>query len=68
MMKINFKRTQRGFRYVEFIDHNDVECRLQKSSIADDDAIWLGCNDANPRVFIPGDSWQPFKPTLPKEA
>lgn len=23
--------------------------------------MWLGCNDANPRVLVPGQSWQPVK-------
>jgi len=36
--------TQRGFARMEFRDIYDTECSLQKSSLADRDAIWLGCD------------------------
>lgn len=52
------KKTERGFRYYEFKDRNDVNCTLQKSSLATEDAIWLGCNAPDPRVCIPGQGWQ----------
>jgi hypothetical protein len=58
--------TSRGFERIDFKDHYGVECSLQASSIAIYDkpgtsALWLGCNDANPRVLVPGQSWQPVK-------
>ena len=40
--------TGRGFSLVEFEDRNGEECSLQKSSIATEDCLWLGCD--NPRV------------------
>ena len=45
------KTTERGFDVIEFQDRNDVECSLQKSSLATEDCIWIGVNDANPRIM-----------------
>jgi hypothetical protein len=44
------KRTQthRGFRLYEFKDHYGEDCSLQKSSLADTDAIWLGIDKPKP--------------------
>lgn len=58
------EKTSRGFEIINFVDIYNVGCSLQMSSIAYCDkpgtsAIWLGCNDANPRVLVPGKSWQP---------
>ena len=36
-----------------------MPCSLQKSSLATEDAIWLGCNDANVQACIPGKGWTP---------
>jgi len=58
-MKI--KKTSRGFGRIEFIDYYGIKCSLQKSSLADKDAIWLGCNDADPKQLIPGQGWTPIK-------
>lgn len=44
-------KTCRGFSLVEFTDHYGVKCSVQKSSLATDDAIWFGCDDANPLVM-----------------
>lgn len=49
--------TARGFELVEFTDFYDVKCSLQQSSLATEDAIWLGCDEANPRVLVPGEGW-----------
>jgi hypothetical protein len=35
--------TNRGFALVEFTDRNGQACTLQKSSLADEDCVWLGC-------------------------
>ena len=35
-------KTNRGFHYADFYDRNNEGCSLQKSSIADEDCIWLG--------------------------
>lgn len=53
------EKTNRGFELVEFKDLYDKRCSLQQSSLATDAAIWLGCDDAEPRVLIPGEGWQP---------
>lgn len=47
-MKI--KRTDRGFPYVEFKDTYESDIYIQKSSVADYDAIWLGIRDPKPQV------------------
>lgn len=54
-MKI--EKTSRGFAITRFTDFNHVSCSLQESSLATDDAIWLGCDDANPRHLVPGTGW-----------
>jgi hypothetical protein len=60
----NTEKTSRGFERIEFSDFNGVQCSLQASSIVvyvkpGTSAIWLGCNYANPRMLVPGKSWQP---------
>lgn len=47
------EKTPRGFDRYEFTDRNNVECSLQKSSIAFEDCIWLGCNDIGLKKFDP---------------
>lgn len=51
--------TNRGFARIEFTDRYGVACSLQHSSLATEDAIWLGCNEPNPRRLVPGQGWQP---------
>lgn len=58
--------TARGFEIVKFNDASGVGCSLQQSSLAiyqkpGTSAIWLGCDDANPRKFIPGQGWTDVK-------
>ena len=43
-MKYNKRLTQRNFGIIEFKDLYSIECSLQKSSLATDDAIWIGCD------------------------
>lgn len=45
------KRTQRGFEYYEFKDQYGAKCSLQKSNLATADAIWLGIDDADPKIM-----------------
>lgn len=52
------RKTNRGFQVVEFADFNGVKCSLQQSSLATEDALWLGCNDADPKVLVKGQGWQ----------
>ena len=53
--------TSRGFARAEFRDANGVECSIQKSSAAETDLLWLGCNDPNAMQF-PGNNtgWHPY--------
>jgi len=67
-MKI--KKTVRGFSFYAFNDTNNKKCSIQKSSIADEDLIWLGVNDADPKIMTSqtpqgGTGWIPF--SIPKE-
>lgn len=52
-MKKTFRRTRtgRGFAIRHFTDHYGVPCSVQKSSLAFKDAIWLGVDDAQPKVM-----------------
>lgn len=50
-LKLKFGNTERGFVFVVFIDRYGAECSIQKSSIAEDDAIWFGVNDADPQIM-----------------
>lgn len=43
--KLRFYRTQRGFVRADFKDLYGADCSIQKSSLATDDAIWLGCDE-----------------------
>lgn len=43
--------TSRGFAIGEFVDLYGVKCSIQKSSLATDDAIWLGVDDPDPKVL-----------------
>jgi hypothetical protein len=65
-MEIEVGVTERGFERLVFEDRNGVKCSLQVSSLASEYAIWLGCNDADPKVLVPGQGWKPFP--LPDEA
>lgn len=50
--------TNRGFERIDFDDLYGTECSLQVSSLAIDEAVWLGCNDPDPRVCVPGEGWK----------
>lgn len=45
------EQTERGFDIYRFKDRYDCDCSLQKSSIATEDCIWLGVEDANPKIM-----------------
>jgi hypothetical protein len=44
-------KTQRGFSIIEFEDRYGVKCSIQKSSLATEDAIWLGVDDPDPKIM-----------------
>ena len=48
---MKFHPTERGFYRYTFDDANMQACSLQKSSLAYVDAIWLGPNDADPKIM-----------------
>lgn len=50
-MKIEYEKTTRGFARARFADSYGHPCYVQKSSLADDDAIWLGVEDAAPKML-----------------
>ncbi len=49
---MEFKKgeNQRGFSYIEFNDRYGQKCSIQKSSLATEDAIWFGIDDADPKI------------------
>lgn len=59
------EKTSRGFGIINFKDSYGSACSLQESSSAMEDKIWLGVDDANPQICIPGRSW--VKYDIPKE-
>lgn len=50
-MEISHDKTNRHFDILFFKDRYSVECSMQKSSLATEDAIWIGCNDPEPRIL-----------------
>ncbi len=50
-MKVTFSKTQRGFPVVGFQDRCGAKCSIQKSSLADEDAIWIGIDDPDPQIM-----------------
>lgn len=44
-------KTNRGFAICEFTDRYGKKCSVQKSSLATEDAIWLGVDDAEPKIM-----------------
>lgn len=63
------RRTERGFNIANFTDRYGVSCSIQESSLATEACIWLGCDDANPQMFVPNGkptAWRPLPlPELP---
>lgn len=45
------EKTNRGFALHEFEDRHGNKCSLQKSSVATEDAIWLGVDDPKPLIL-----------------
>ncbi len=43
-MKITLSETPRGFLRADFVDRNGDKCSIQESSLATEEAIWLGLN------------------------
>lgn len=49
--RLVFTRTSRGFARIDFCDHYDTPCSLQKSSFATEDAVWFGVSDTEPTLM-----------------
>lgn len=69
-VEISKGATHRGFGLIQFKDYYDAECSIQKSSLATEDAIWLGVDDANPQIMASkvvagGTGWIPYE--IPKD-
>ena len=45
------EKTNRGFSVDRFLDLYGSKCSIQKSSLATDDAIWIGIDDAEPKIL-----------------
>ena len=45
-------KTDRGFLLFGFVDLYGNKCSIQKSSLATEDAIWLGVNDPDPKILL----------------
>ena len=43
--------TSRGFSILRFEDEYGTVCNVQKSSLASKDCIWLGVEDADPKIL-----------------
>lgn len=50
-MELKYRWTKRRFPYVKFSDLYGAECSIQLSSLASDNAIWFGVDDANPQIM-----------------
>jgi hypothetical protein len=50
-----------GFAVGEFLDFYDTLCSIQKSSLADEDCIWLGVNEPNAKILTgDGTGWHDY--------
>lgn len=62
--------THRGFKFKTFTDLYGAQWSIQKSSLATEDAIWLGIDDAEPKIMASktpqgGTGWVPY--AIPKD-
>jgi len=48
---LDYGKTDRGFSHAAFVDLYGKLCSIQKSSLATEDAIWFGIDDAEPMVM-----------------
>lgn len=63
-MKFEKCYTKRGFELLNFYDHYNELCDIQRSSLASEDAIWLGTHSPNPQILQDGIGWAEYP--LPK--
>ena len=57
------QRTNRGFLYSEFKDCYGTDCIIQESSLAEQQAIWLGAKGLKVQQFHPNErpAWRPYE-------
>ncbi len=48
----------RGFLRGEFVDRYGAKCSLQESSLATEACIWLGVNEPEVKILVPGEGWK----------
>ncbi len=48
---MKYSKTHRGFQLIEFIDLYGKGCSIQKSSLATEDAVWIGIDDPDPQIM-----------------
>lgn len=48
---MELQKTERGFALGKFTDRYGAKCSIQKSSLATEDAIWLGIDDPDPEIM-----------------
>lgn len=73
-MKLNFHVTSRGFKRADFYDLYGSHCSIQESSLATEDAIWLGVHEGSPqyenqessRMHLTQDQVKALLPSLKK--
>jgi hypothetical protein len=63
---MNLEKNQRGFENGKFTDLYGKKCSIQKSSLATDDAIWLGIENPKLIVFEDESMGQYLETNLPK--
>ena len=51
MSEIKIKKTPRGFSMGKFTDFDNQNCKIQKSSLATEDCIWLGVESRPPQIM-----------------
>ena len=56
-MKI--EKTARGFKIVKFKDVYGCDCSLQESSSAEEERVWLGCDNCPPKHPVTGEELNP---------
>ena len=59
-MKYEKSYTARGFELLTFRDRYDELCDIQRSSLATEDAIWLGTHDPEPKILVSGTGWMDY--------
>lgn len=62
---MEMNKTDRGFSFTGFMDIYETDCCIQKSSLASEDAIWLGILTAEPlimksKLFEGGTGWAKY--------